>query len=901
MNTRRPTPEEMLARAAEDQDIQGRGRLKIFFGAAPGVGKTYAMLLDARARSAEGRDVVLGWVEPHGRPETEALTEGLERLPPRAVEYRGVTLQEFDLDKALARCPSLLVLDELAHTNAEGSRHARRWQDVEELLDAGIDVYTSLNVQHLESLNDVVAQITGVVVRETVPDSIVDHADQIALIDLSSEDLLQRLSEGKVYIPQQAERALRGFFRKGNLIALRELSLRHTAERVDAQATRYKRDAGIAKPWAVRERILAAIGPAPQSANLIRAACRMATRLQAPWIVLLVETPSYDRLPTRDHESVARHLALAEHLGAEIAVVRGESVSEEILALARARNVTRLLVGKPTHSRWRDRWRGSLIDTLVRESGTIDVLITRGDEDDQPERAATTPSFRKEVPRALPREYVVATLVVLLASTFNALMAPYIELADQTMIYLLAVVGVASRLSRGPSLYAAAASVAALDFCFVPPILTFAVQDFRHIVTFVIMLFVGVMVSTLTLRIRDQAAAARERERRTAAMYALSRDLGSRRAAGEIGAVAARHAEDLLGTQCVIGWDDEHGNFAQRAGLAQHEAAGVHEMAVARWVKEHGRPAGYGTGTLPGTRFAYFPLVGTDRVLGVFGIAVGARPEQLTPSQRQLAETIVSQTALALERAALSAEAADARLAAEAEGMRNALLSAVSHDLRTPLATINGASGVLLDEHAPLQPEARRELLETIHLEAQRLGRIVTDLLELSRLESTSEPLVKQWYPIEELVRSAVSRLQRLLRDRPLAIHLPEDVLSAPVEPILIEQVLINLIDNALKYTPDGSPLEIEARRVGEQIEIGVLDRGPGIPAADLGRIFEKFYRGGTDRSVRGTGLGLALCHAVVRSHGGTISAENRDGGGAAFRVRLPAPDPPSNEESIDT
>ncbi|MFN7964926.1 MAG: sensor histidine kinase KdpD [Acidobacteriota bacterium] len=900
MNERRPSPEEMLARADEAARAATRGRLKIFFGAAPGVGKTYAMLQDARARQAEGRDVVLGWVESHGRSETEVLTQGLEQLPPRQVEYRGVALREFDLDAALIRRPSLLVLDELAHTNAEGSRHARRWQDVEELLDAGIDVYTSLNVQHVESLNDVVAQITGVVVRETVPDSLLDEADQIELIDLPSEELLQRLAEGKVYIPQQAERAVRGFFRKGNLIALRELSLRRTAERVDAQATRYKRDAGIAQPWAIRERILAAIGPAPQSANLIRAACRMATRLQAPWIVLLVESTRYDNLPKRDHESVARHLALAERLGAEIAVVRGESVGEEILALARARNVTRILVGKPTHSRWRDRLRGSLIDTLVRGSGTIDVLVTRGDEDQQPGGSPVSAVWQSGALRASSREYLIAAAVVLATTGFNLLLAPYVELADETMIYLLSVVGVASRLSRGPSLFAAAGSVAALDFFFVPPRLTFVVQDFRHVLTFAIMLVVGVIVSTLTLRIRDQAASARERERRTAGLYALSRDLGARRTSAEIADVAARHAESLLGTDCVVLCAGNHGELTAHAGAARHDMESEHELAVARWVLEHGRPAGFETGTLPGTRFTYLPITGAERVLGVFAFALGHRPEQVTPSQRQLAETIVAQTALALGRAWLSNEAEEARLAAETEGVRNALLSAVSHDLRTPLATIHGASGVLLDVDAPLREEGRRELLETIHLEAQRLGRLVNDLLELSRLESNPLQIAKQWYPIEELVRSGVSRLERLLRDRPLTIRLPETVLTAPVEPILIEQVVVNLLDNALKYTPDGTPLEIEARRIDDQIEISVLDRGPGIPGHDAERIFEKFYRGGADLNVRGTGLGLALCQAVAKAHGGTIWAENREGGGAAFRMRLPAANPPDDEEPTE-
>ena len=498
MNRDRPTPEEMLDRAQAEDASRGRGKLRIFFGAAPGVGKTYAMLEAARQRRAEGVDVVIGWIETHGRRETEALLDGLERLPPRQMTHRGLPLREFDLDAALARRPAILLVDELAHTNAPESKHARRFQDVQELLDAGIDVYTTLNVQHLESLNDVVAQISSVLVRETVPDSVFEQADEVELVDLTPDDLLRRLREGKIYIPSQAERALEHFFKKGNLIALRELALQRTAERVDAQMTSWQRDEGIAQPWSARERIMVAIGPAPQSANLIRAGYRMATRLGAPWVVLWVETAASHRLPPADQERIQQHITLAEQLGAETIVLAAERVSDAVHQIARQRNVSRILVGKPTHARWHDRWRGSLVDELVRGSGPIDIIATQGDE-----TATHARPVRTHAPLPVS-EYLRAAGVVLAATGVCWLTRPILDLADQAMLYLLSVLYVASRSTRGPALFASLASVAALDFFFVSPFFTFAISDVRYLVTFVVMLVTGVLVSSLTVRIRSR-------------------------------------------------------------------------------------------------------------------------------------------------------------------------------------------------------------------------------------------------------------------------------------------------------------------------------------------------------------------------------------------------------------
>ncbi len=883
MQERRPTPEEMLKRAAMEESRSIRGRLKIFFGASPGVGKTYAMLEAARARKRQGADVVIGLIETHGRKDTEALTEGLEMLTPRSIEHRGVVLREFDLDAALARRPTVLLIDELAHSNAPGSRHARRWQDVEELLDEGIEVWTTLNVQHVESLNDVVAQITGVKVQETVPDSTIDLADEIELVDLSPDDLLERLRDGKVYIPAQAERALQSFFRKGNLIALRELALRRTAEHVDAQAAEWKIEQGINRPWPTRERLLVAVNHRPQSADVIRAGRRAAERLRAPWIVLTVETPAFDRLVEEERERVAEHLALAQRLGAETLVVRGESVVEEILAAAREHRVTRIVVGRPQHPAWRD-WIGrSRIDELVRGAGSIEVLVTTGEKDD----LGRTRARRRQAPKRAT-EYALA-LVTVLASTLICLATRRIfGLADQVMIYLLGVLVAASGLARAPSLLAALASVAALDFFFVPPYMTFAIGDMRYGLTFVVMLIVGIMVSSRTVLIREQALTARDRERRTTSLYAMSREFAVEEDPSAIARHAVIHVRDLVECDAVVLVANAQGELEPIAGGGSSSLDTERERAVARWVFDNGRPAGYGTDTLPATSVLFLPMSGSVGPLGVFGVDLGARASDPTPAQRQLLETFVAQTALALERVKLRAEASKAKVAIETERLRSALLSTVSHDLRTPLASISGAAQVLVEPNNSLGPQARMELLQTIREESERLNRLVANLLEMTRIESGSLQVHKEWCPVEELVDSAIDRMQSRLVEREITTHFPEKMLLAPVDPTIFEQVLVNLIENAAKYSPRRAPIEISARAERNEIVFEVADRGPGIPAGEEERIFEKFHRIGDGRPGEGAGLGLAVCKAIVAAHGGWIKAANQPGGGARFTFGIP-------------
>jgi two-component system sensor histidine kinase KdpD len=882
LDERRPTPEEMLARAAVEAERERRGKLKIFFGMAPGVGKTYALLQDAQAKRGAGVDVVLGWVETHGRRETEALTAGLERIPPRRIDYRGLEIAEFDLDAALRRRPALILLDELAHTNAAGSRHARRWQDVEELLAAGIDVYTTLNVQHVESLNDIVAAITGVTVRETVPDALVDRAHEIELVDLTPEELLARLKEGKVYVPAQAERAMQSFFSKGNLLALRELALRRTAERVDAQGLEWRRAQGVAEPWGTRERVLVAVGPAPSSADVIRAAYRLATRLHAPWLAVSVETPAFERLAEQERERVAANLALAQRLGAETLVVRGQRASDELLALARERNATKILIGKPGDARWPwQRLRG-LVPELVAGSGTIDVLVTSGEQGGESSARGAPARHTHE-----PRNYAWALLVVVVSTLLCWAGSRWFSLADQAMLYLLGVLIVASRRPRGPSLFAAVASVAALDFFFVPPQFTFAVSDLRYVVTFAVMLVVALLVSTFTVRLREQAEEARERERRTAALYAMGRQFVIETGVAEIARVAVGHVRELLGVEAIVLLADRQGNLTPCGGAEFELARDEEEMAVARWAFQHGRLAGHGTDTLPGAEALFVPLVGSAGHLGAFGIALGKRSEPPPPSQWQIVETFVAQTALALERALLVERAASARVAAETERTRSALLSAVSHDVRTPLASIAGAASALAVGYG-LDEDARAELVATIREEAGRLTRLIGDLLDLTRLESGDLTVRKEPYPLEEIVDSALQRLGPTLAGREIARVQPEDVLEAPVDPVLLEQVFLNLLENAGKYTPAASPIEVRIEACDGEAVIEVADRGPGLPPGEEQRVFERFYRAADSHRSRGTGLGLTVCEAIVRAHQGRITAANRAGGGALFRVTLP-------------
>lgn len=878
----RPDPDALLRRMRQEAERAKRGKLKIFFGFAPGVGKTYRMLQAARDLVTDQHlDVVVGLVEDHQRVETARLVVGLELLPRRKVRYRGHTLDELDLDAALARKPKLLLVDELAHTNAAGSRHPKRWQDVEELLDAGIDVFTTMNVQHVDSLNDVIAQITRIQVRETVPDSVLDRADAVELVDIAPEELLDRLKEGKVYLPEQAKRAAAHFFQRGNLLALRELALRRTAQHVDEDVREFRAEHGVVVPWPSGERILVCVGPAPSSGRLIRAAARMAAGLRCPWVAAYVESTTARPMSDAERNQLEGHLRAAEALDATVTRLSGPSVSGALLDYARKHNVTRLIIGKPTHSRLWDRVRGSLLDEVVRGSAEIDVHVISGDAvHDAPPRSHAASSGRRPA-----RDYIAATLLVAVTLGLALALRAFADLPDLEMLFLLAVMISAVGFGRGPSILAAALGVACYDFFFVAPFHTFSVDDRRYYLTFGVMVAVSFAMSGLAGRLRRQERDAKDREGRTAVLYALTRELASAEEATQVAAIAARHAADIFSARAVVLGVLPDGELRALGACPEGTHLDVKDWGVAKWSYEHGALAGLATDTLPGAAALCAPLRAGQSRLGVLALVPRHRAG-LGADQRGFLDVLCRQVAAALERARLSDEAKQAALRAKTEEMRSSLLSAVSHDLRTPLASITGAATSLRDD-PNLDDETRGELVEAIVDQAERLERLVANLLDMTRLESGGIALRRDWVPLDEMVGSALTCLEGPLGTRRVAVSIAPDVPLVNVDPVLFEQVFVNLLENAVKYTPAGSPLEIAARSAGDRVQIEVLDHGPGLPAGAETRVFEKFYRG-PHIGVSGAGLGLPICKGIVEAHGGTIRAETRSAGGAAFYISIP-------------
>ncbi|HSN25862.1 MAG TPA: sensor histidine kinase KdpD [Kofleriaceae bacterium] len=866
----RPDPDALLRAQAP-----ARARLKIFFGASPGVGKTYAMLESARRLKAEGCDVVVGVVETHGRTETQALLDGLDVLPRRRVAYRGIELDELDVDAAIARKPEVILVDELAHSNAPGLRHPKRWQDVMDLLEAGIDVYATLNVQHVESLVDAVDQITGVRVRETVPDAVLERADEIELIDLPPEELLQRLAEGKVYVPEQARRAIDHYFRRGNLMALRELALRRTAERVDADVQAYRREQRIRALWPTRERLLVCIGPSPASEKLVRAARRLAESMHAAWYAVHVEITGAPPLSADDRDRVEAHIALAESLGGEALRLTGTSVASAVLAFARERNVTRIVAGKPTHSRWRDRLRGSLLDALIRGSGDIEIHVI-APSGEQAARPAVEPAPTRW------GGYIRAAAAVAVATAIGALAGDRLDLPDDVMLYLFAIM-LAALGGRGPGLAAAVLSVAAYDFFFIPPRYTLVVSDIRHVMTFAVMLTIGTALGSLVARLRHAEEASRQRERRTAALLAFTAESAAARDVADVAAAVVAHIEDALAAPTVVLAPLADGTLSALAGL---QPLAENEMAVARWAHEHGCPAGRGTDTLPAARLLAVPL-GAEA--GVACVQIERARRRIDLEGRRLIEAIARQAGVAIARLRLAKEAREAALRVQAEELRSSLLSTVSHDLRTPLAIITGTATELRDRIVGDD----REPLDTIVEEARRLTKILENLLAITRVESGAA-VKREWIPVEEIVGAALARTETALAGRDVTIHVGAD-LGVEVDPVLTEQLLLNLVENAAKHTPPGTPIEIRASRDDNGIAIEVSDRGPGLPPGPPDQVFAKFFRG-PDTRTAGAGLGLAVCRGIAVAHGGRIEALRREGGGATFRVWLPGGDAPRGE-----
>jgi two-component system sensor histidine kinase KdpD len=907
MEGERPDPDQLLAEIKAAAARAQRGRLKIFFGASAGVGKTFAMLAAAQALRRAGTDIVVGLLETHGRAETAAMLEGLEQLPPLMLDVQGTPVKEFDLDAALKRRPTMILVDELAHTNAPGARHPKRWQDVDELLGAGIDVYTSLNVQHIESLNDIVGQITGIRVSETLPDTFFETADEVELIDLSAEELLKRLKEGKVYIPQQIERALDNFFKKGNLIALRELALRQTADRVDAQMREYREEKAIAPVWAAGERIVVAIGSDDRGEQLVRSAKRLADALDAEWHAVYVETPSLLRLPQAERSRGLGYLRLAEQLGATTAVLSSSSIADALLTYARANNTSKLIMGKPRR-RGLKRWLlGSVVDAVTDRLRGIELQLVgdpglerrAGAFSDQLARTKSYLGMDETKPASRKLRwpgYAAAVGISAAATALAWLLFGRFEKTNLVMVYLLGVLIVAYRYGRGPAIVASVLSVALFDFLFVAPYYSFAVSDTQYMLTFVVMLLVGIVISGLTANIRLQARVAQHRQARTEALYKMTRELSRASDLEEVTRIAVQHVSTVFEAQAVVLLPGPSGTVGYPKAQGIYGSYHGADLGVARWVYANRVPAGLGTHTLPGAEALYVPLAAAHKLVGVLAV-LPSRPDRLLiPEQRHLVETFAGQIAVAIDRVQLAVEATEFARKAETESMRNSLLNAISHDLRTPLAVLVGASSSLVDEAGKLSDVSKRELATTIHEESKRMSTLVGNLLDMARLESGAVELARQWTPLEEIVGSVLSRLRPVLTEHPVSAALPADLPLVNVDPVLLEQVFANLLENAVKYTPRGTTIEISAQRLPGRVAVEVADSGPGIPPGEEAKLFDKFYRLQREAAQSGVGLGLAICKAIIAAHGGTISAANRTTGGAVFRFELPVGEPPTVE-----
>jgi two-component system sensor histidine kinase KdpD len=879
---KRPSPEALLKLAQAEEAEAGRSKLKIFLGYAAGVGKTYAMLAAAHERKAEGLDVVAAYVESHGRADTDALLDGLETIPRLHLDYQGVLLPEPDIDAVLSRKPQIALMDELAHTNAPGSRHEKRWQDVEELLSAGIDVYTTVNIQHFESLNDIVAQITGVVVRETVPDSLLDQAAEIRLVDIPPDELLQRLRDGKVYIPEQAARATEKFFRRGNLMALRELSLRRAAARVDEEMRAYMELQAIPGPWPAAERLLVCVSGSPYSERLVRTTRRLADEMNIPWFTVYVETPGSSRHLQENRVRVWKDLRLAESLGAQVATLTATSVAEALVDYAMQHNVTRIVVGKPAKPRWREFLIPPLVDQLIRLSGAIDVyVVSIASVDTKPVASAGKARRPIKLSRYMASMMLVAA-ATLVCMPLRGILAP----ANMVMVYLLAVVIAALRLSLKPAILTAFLGVLAFDFFMVPPHLTFAVADTQYLITFAALFTVGVIISSLVSKVRERAETLREREAQTNSLYYLTRDLASAASMEAVmGAVIKNVGESLHAGIAVLLPDGER---LMVAAAGTGVAPGEKELAVADWAFRNRRPAGRGTETLGSAEFLHLPLQASGGVLGILGVKLENEAGYRIPQIRRLMDAFAVQTAMAMERVQLSRKAEEAQLLEARENLERALLNSISHDLRTPLVSITGALDILRQEGHELGEGARRLILDTAAEEAGRLNRFMGNLLDITRLEAGAVRLREEPYDIQDLVGCAIAAMERRLGSRKVTVRLEPDLPFVSMDMALMTQVLVNLLDNALKYSPRDSDIEISAKTDGSRLVLEVADHGPGVPEDDLKRIFEKFYRIQDPEGVHGTGLGLSICKGIVEAHGGGILAENRMGGGLRVMVTLP-------------
>jgi|KBSSwiStaDraftv2_1062776.scaffolds.fasta_scaffold00248_15 two-component system sensor histidine kinase KdpD len=892
----RPDPDQLLAHVQAEEARAKRGRLRIFFGASAGVGKTYAMLEAAHnARAAASADVVVGYVEPHGRVETERLLEGLERLPTLPVKYRGIVRHELDLDAALARRPGILLVDELAHSNLVGGepppRHPKRWQDIEELLEAGITVWTTVNVQHLESLNDLVAQITGIRQRETLPDRVFDEADEIELIDLPPDDLLARLHAGKVYVADEVATAVERFFRTPNLMALRELALRRVADRVEAAARALPANRGRGRLAA--DRVLVAIGPDEQAEQLVRAGKRIADALDAGWSVVYVETPALLRLSAAERDRRIDLLRLAESLGAETVTLDGPSAAATLIEYARTRRATRVIVGSPKSKGWRSWFQSSTPVQLIKHGQGFDVITIAPSDQAAPRRSPSSIDGLMGAAQPIRWDryaWAVFTTAVCTAIAFG--LYPRFELSNLVMLYLLGVTIAGLRLGRGPSLLTSLLNVAAFDFFFVPPRFTFAIADVQYLVTFAVMLIIALVIANLMASIRQQTRVAGARERRTALLYAMSRELAATRGLSSLARVAVNHVAEVFQCEAVILLPDATGKLQYPRDPHLDVSFRRADLAVAQWVVDHGQRAGLGSDTLAAAPGLYLPLGDERQRLGVLAVLPENQRRVLLPEQRHLLETFAGQIGIALERARLAEAAEAASLDAERESLRNTLLASISHDLRTPLAVMAGAGSTLADRGATLDEQTRVSLARSIENKAREMSDLVSNVLDLMRFESGQVVLRTDWEALDDLVGTALHGVEQQLARHVVDLRLPADLPPVLVDAKLIVQVFANLFNNIGKYTPAGTHVSVSAAADGKAVRVMVEDNGPGLPPGDPARLFDKFQRGDEEGAIVGVGLGLAICQAIIQAHGGEIEAHRREPSGAQFEFTLPATGP---------
>jgi two-component system sensor histidine kinase KdpD len=875
----RPSPDALLKEAGQ----VGHGRLKIFLGAAPGVGKTYEMLVQARRRKLDGVDAVIGVVETHGRVETDLLTKGIETVPKKRVPYKGRVLAEMDLDAILQRRPRLVLVDELAHDNAPGSRHPKRYMDVEEILAAGIDVYTTLNVQHIESLNDVVARITHVRVRETVPDSILDRADDIELVDLTPEDLLQRLKEGKVYLADAAERAAQNYFAPGNLAALRELALRRTAQRVDAQMVDYMRAHAISGPWEASERLLVTVNARSGAAAAIRYARRLADRLRAPWTAIHVETGAAQSEAERDR--VAQALRLAERMGGMAATVPAASEAEGVIQFARANNITHIVTTAARLPRWREFFAPSLAQEIVRRAGEMSVHIVpeRGGKAD----LAPTPAPRRT--ELNPREFLGSFVMCAAALGVGLALRQTMAVSNLALVLLVAVLASAVTYGLLPSLFACLICALSYNFFFLPPLYTFTVADPENVITLVVFVLVAGIASNLTARVRMQAIVARQRAATTEDLYRFSRKLAGIATLDDLLWATAYQVAHMLHLHVVL-LMPEGEELGVRAGYPPEDTLDPADLAAAKWAFEQGHEAGRGADTLPGARRLFLPMRTARGVVAIIGLDCEQEGQLLSPDQRRLLDSLSDQTALAIERLHLAEEADKSRVAAETEKLRSALLTSISHDLRTPLSSILGSASSLKAYRASLSAGEQDELIGTIQEEAQRLNHFIANLLDMTRLESGALAPNFSLIDLDDVVGSVLRRAP--IQNHKVVLELEQGLPMLRLDPVLFEQVLFNLLDNAAKYAAAGTSITVRARREGGTVQLQVLDEGPGLPEDDRERVFDKFYRVRVaDKKRAGTGLGLAIARGFMEAMGGIITAGNRsDHPGAIFTLAIPVP-----------